>query len=122
MRKCISEFIKRIGLSLQEDDYPSEEDIKKVNYTIENPVTSLEADPKAKLPVPGSNPGVSGDGSKSSTNKPVSEESDTVRESKRPNVKPPRREESFKAKWKGEGKKEVRNEYQKEYRSEHGNK
>lgn len=120
MRKCISEFIKKIGLSLQEDDAPSG-DVKKNNYTIENPVTSLEADPKSKLPVPG-NQNESAEGSESSTDKPISEISDKVRESKRPNIKPPRREESFKTKWKGEGRKETRNEYQKEYRSEHGNK
>lgn len=121
MRTCVSEFIKKIGLSLQEDDAFIE--AKRMNYTIENPVTSFEANPKAKLPIPGQAKSEEGsEGSEGSIDKPVAEISDKVRESKRPNIKPPRREESFKTKWKGEGRKETRNEYQKEYRSEHGNK
>ena len=45
-----------------------------------------------------------------------------IKESKRPHIKAPRREPSYKTKWKGEGAKDVRNEYQREYRMNNGDK
>jgi hypothetical protein len=118
MRKCISEVVRKIGAYLQEDDTPSDEEIQKRDYTIDNPVISAKIGPKAKLPVEGQG---TSEGTEGSTDKPKPDISDKTRISKRPHIKPPRREESFKTKWKGEGKREVRNEYQKEYRTEHGN-
>ena len=45
-----------------------------------------------------------------------------IKETKRPHIKAPRREPSYKTKWKGEGAKNVRNEYQREYRLNNGDK
>ena len=118
MKECISNVIRKIGVYLQEDDTPSDEEISSKKYTIENPVTSVKLDPKPSTAEPSQElGGLEG----SESNKPKAEISDKVRESKRPHIKPPRREEAFKTKWKGEGKREVRNEYQKQYRSDHGN-
>jgi hypothetical protein len=119
MKTCVSEILRKLAATIQMDDTPSDSDIRKREYTIDNPVTSIkinkEVKDKSNMEV--GNKKESEDDSK----KAKPEISDKVRISKRPHIKAPRREESFKTEWGGQDKREKRNTYQKEYRMENGN-
>ena len=120
MRKCVSYFLRKIAAVLQQDDTPYDNDIIKKKYTIDNPITSMEV--KSKKPseeTKGSEEQVE---SEEKSNKPLIDVQERdIRDAKRPDIKPSRRQESHRSKWKGEGSREVRKEYQKQYRVDHGN-
>lgn len=112
MKKAIHEILREIVAGLVLDETPELPEHRK--RKIKEPTKSLsikknkpEDDEESRVDIPRS---VRPD-----------EFSKDVRKAKRPLIKPPRREETYKKKWTGEGSREVRKEYQKDYRQEHGN-
>ena len=120
MKSVISDKLRTISSSiLLLDDTPSEKDIKQLRKL---PTKSgLGTNPFAKIDTEGKD--------NKTTPQPQPQHRNTqedpereIRESKRPHIKAPRREQAYKTKWKGEDSKDVRNEYQKEYRLNNGDK
>lgn len=120
MITCIAYILRKLAATIQTDDTPSESEAHKKEYTITNPVIDAKVTNIVK------EKGISEVGNKKESEegpkKVKPEISDKVRVSKRPHIKAPRREESFKTEWGGLDKREKRNTYQKEYRMENGNK
>ena len=113
MRKPVSDILREIvsGLLIL-DDTPSEEDLKKKReYKIPQNVCPEGEQAKVSV-VP-----------LKRRNVPNIAERDII-ETKRPDIRRPRRESDIKSEWKGDGDKvkDKRNEYQKQYRAENGNK
>jgi hypothetical protein len=118
MLRCVSYTLRKIAAVLQEDDTPYDNDIVKSKYTIENPITLIKVEHPESPEKSEEEPGES----KKKCNKPLIDVQERdIREAKRPDIKPSRRQESHRSKWKGEGSREIRKDYQKQYRVDHGN-
>ena len=123
MRKCVTYILRKVAATFQQDDTPYDNDIIEKKYTIDNPITSIklkdqESSEESKGPEKQEEP----KGSEEKSNKPLIDVQERdIRDAKRPDIKPSRRQESHKSKWKGEGSREVRKEYQKQYRVDNGN-
>lgn len=115
MRSAISDKLRTISSSiLLLDDTPSEQDIEKLRkLTIKpstNPFVQVSDEDKSTSVSPSQHRNTQEDPERD------------IRQTKRPSIKAPRREQTYKTKWKGDGAKDVRNEYQKEYRLNNGDK
>jgi hypothetical protein len=109
MYKPVSEYVRSIAAGvLVLDDTPSDKDIDEKRKTTKKLINLMPTDEKPMT-------------APLTRNVPDSPERD-IRESKRPDVRRPRRQPTFQSGWSGEGVKEKRREYQQEYRAEHGNK
>jgi hypothetical protein len=122
MLKSITDKLRAVSSSiLLLDDTPSEQDIEKLRKLSIKPGLGSGTNPFAQI-------NTEGQGSKN-TSQSQSQHRNTqedpereIRQTKRPSIKAPRREQAYKTKWLGDGAKDVRNDYQKEYRMNNGDK
>jgi hypothetical protein len=113
MFKCVSVHLRDIAAGLLTDDTPSDRDIKEKRKVVKKPTQSIEItqnkpgeEPETKeITIPRAQPDI---------------QERNQRDSKRPDIKPPRRIQDFKSEWKGEDSRKKRRDYQQEYRAEHG--